>query len=98
MSSADYRVTAGDIYTLAFAVNGTIVSYIIPVDTSYRIRVANITTINAAGNTFLRLKQRVKEIVMQNYPMSGVQFALTTPAIFKVVINEEVKETTIKQT
>lgn len=97
MSSADYHVTAGDIYTLAFAVNGTIVSYIIPVDTSYRIRVANITTINAAGNTFLRLKQRVEEIVMQNYPMSGVQFALTTPAVFKVVIDGEVKETTIKQ-
>lgn len=97
MSSADYLVTAGDIYTLAFAVNGTSVSYVIPVDTSYRIRVANITTISAAGNTFLRLKQRVEEIVMQNYPMSGVQFALTTPAVFKVVIDGEVKETTIKQ-
>ncbi|WP_432996157.1 SLBB domain-containing protein [Treponema socranskii] len=97
MSSTDYLVTAGDIYTLAFAVNGSVVSYVIPVDASYRIRVANITTIGVAGNTFLRLKQRVEELVTQNYPMSGVQFALTFPAAFKVVIDGEVKETAIKQ-
>ncbi|EPF27512.1 hypothetical protein HMPREF1221_00326 [Treponema socranskii subsp. paredis ATCC 35535] len=97
MSSSDYLVTAGDIYTLAFAVNGNVVSYAIPVDASYRIRVANITTINVAGNTFLRLKQRVEELVTQNYPLSGVQFVLTSPAAFKVVIDGEVKETAIKQ-
>ena len=32
MSSADYMVTAGDVYTLSFAAGNTPVSYTIPVD------------------------------------------------------------------
>ena len=97
MSSPDYPVTAGDIYTLSFAVNNTPVSYIISVDTSYKIRVANLTVLDASGKTFLQLKRLVEQIVTENYHLSGVQFLLTTPAVFKVTINGEVLQTEIKQ-
>jgi polysaccharide biosynthesis/export protein len=97
MSSPDYPVTAGDIYTLAFAVNNTPVTYVISVDTSYKIRVANITVLDAAGKTFLQLKRLVEQIVTENYHLSGVQFLLTTPAVFKITINGEVNQTEIKQ-
>ena len=96
MSSPDYSVTAGDIYTLAFAVNNTPVTYVISVDTSYKIRVANLTVIDAAGKTFLQLKRLVEQIVTENYHLSGVQFILTTPAVFKITINGEVNQTEIK--
>ncbi|MBP3710384.1 MAG: SLBB domain-containing protein [Treponema sp.] len=93
MSSTDYLVTAGDVYTLSFSANNTAVSYPILVDTSYRVRVANITTINVEGNTFLRFKQRVEELVTQNYHMSSVQFVLTSPAVFQVTVKGEVSQT-----
>ena len=89
-SSADYRVTAGDVYTLAYAAGSTPVSYIIAVDSSYRIRVSNLGVINGAGKTFVQLKNEVETIVANNYPLSGVQLVLTEPAMFRVHIKGEV--------
>ena len=89
-SSADYRVTPGDVYTLAYAAGATPVSYTITVDTSYRIRVSNLGIVNGAGKTFVQLKSEVEAIVTNNYPLGGVQLALTQPAIFKVQVKGEV--------
>jgi protein involved in polysaccharide export with SLBB domain len=89
-SSPDYRVTAGDVYTLAYAVGGVPVTYTIPVDHTYRIRVSNLGVIDAAGKTYNQLKTQVESIVANNYPLSGVQLVLTRPAIFRVSINGEV--------
>jgi protein involved in polysaccharide export with SLBB domain len=91
-SSADYRVTPGDIYTLAYAAGTTPVSYIITVDTSYRIRVSNMGIVNGNGKTFAQLKSEVEAVVVNNYPLSGVQLVLTQPAVFRVYINGEVQE------
>jgi protein involved in polysaccharide export with SLBB domain len=90
MSNAGYRVTAGDIYTLAYAAGSTQVSYQIAVDASYRIRVSNLGVINAAGKTFLQLKSEAEAIVSNNYPLSGVQLVLTRPAVFTVHLKGEV--------
>ncbi|MDR0474623.1 MAG: SLBB domain-containing protein, partial [Treponema sp.] len=90
-SSADYRVTPGDVYTLAYAAGITSVSYIILVDTSYRIRVSNLGIVNGAGKTFMQLKSEVESVVANNYPLSGVQLVLTQPAIFKVYVMGEVQ-------
>jgi protein involved in polysaccharide export with SLBB domain len=89
-SSADYRVTPGDVYTLAYAAGSTPVSYVITVDTSYRIRVSNLGMVNGAGKTFMQLKTEVEAVVTNNYPLSGVQLVLTQPAVFKVFVNGEV--------
>jgi protein involved in polysaccharide export with SLBB domain len=89
-SSADYRVTPGDVYTLSFAAGGTPVTYIISVDTSYRIRVANLGVVSGAGKTFMQLKNEVEAIVARNFPLSGVQLVLTQPAVFMVFVNGEV--------
>jgi len=89
-SSADYRVTPGDMYTLTYAAGTNPVSYIITVDNSYRIRVSNLGIVNGAGKTFMQLKNEVETVVANNYPLSGVQLVLTQPAIFKVSVNGEV--------
>ncbi len=96
MSRADYPVTAGDIYALAFSVGSSPVTYSIPLDSSYKLRIANLGVINANGLTFLELKDQVTKIVQKNYPMGGVQFVLTAPAVFTVAIAGEVIETTEK--
>lgn len=97
MSNTDYMVTAGDIYSLTYAANGIPVSYTIPVDPTYKIRVSNLAVLDASGKSFMTLKQQVEEIVQKNYPMSGVQFVLLNPASFKVVVKGEVRTAVEKQ-
>ena len=97
MSNTDYMVTAGDIYSLNYSANGIAVSYTIPVDPTYKIRVSNLAVLDASGKSFITLKQQVEEIVMKNYPMSGVQFVLLNPASFKVIVKGEVRATAEKQ-
>ena len=97
MSNTDYMVTAGDIYSLTYSANGIPVSYTIPVDPTYKIRVSNLAVLDASGKSFITLKQQVEEIVQKNYPMSGVQFVLLNPASFKVVVKGEVITAVEKQ-
>lgn len=97
MSSSDYMVTAGDIYSLNFAIGSNPVSYTISVDSSYKIRIANLAVIDASGMSFIKLKRQVEDIVTKNYPMSAVQFALIKPATFEVLLVGEVTSTTKKQ-
>jgi protein involved in polysaccharide export with SLBB domain len=94
LSSPDYQVTAGDIYTLAYTASGTPITYRITVDSSYRIRISNLGMINAAGKTFRQLKLEAEAIVSNNYSLSGVQLVLTQPAVFRVFVNGEVRTAT----
>lgn len=91
MSSPDYMVTAGDVYLLSYAIGSTPVSYSIPVDNTYEIKVSNLAAISGQGKTFLQLKKEVERIVSRNYPMGGVCFTLLQPAVFSVFIKGEVK-------
>jgi protein involved in polysaccharide export with SLBB domain len=90
MSNADYRVTAGDLYTLAYAAGGVQVTYPIAIDATYRVRVSNLGVINASGKTFLQFKAEAEGIVSNNYPLSGAQLVLTRPALFTVYVKGEV--------
>ncbi|MDR2094353.1 MAG: SLBB domain-containing protein, partial [Treponema sp.] len=90
LSTPDYPVTAGDVYTLAYLAGSQAVDYTVTVDTGYRIRVSNLAVINAAGKTYNELKAQVESVVTANYPMSGVQFVLKAPAVFKVRVKGEV--------
>ena len=89
-SSADYRVTPGDVYMLSYAAGSVPVTYMITVDTSYRIRVSNLGVINGTGKTFLQLKNEVEATVSNNYPLSGAQLVITQPALFRVYAGGEV--------
>jgi protein involved in polysaccharide export with SLBB domain len=93
-SNPDYLVTAGDVYTLAYNANGAPVTYMITVDSSYRIRISNLGIINAAGRTFRQLKADAETIVSNNYPLSGVQLVLTQPGVFRVFVKGEVQTAT----
>ena len=86
LSNPDYMVTPGDIYSLNYAVETNPVSYKILVDTSYKIRVSNLAVLDATNKTYMQLKKQVEEIVSKNYPLSGVQFILTSPASFKITV------------
>ena len=83
-SSKDYPVTPGDVYRLAYAAGTSAISYLIPVDSTYTIRISNLATINGEGKTFLQLKKQVEDIVNRNYPMGGVQFVIYQTAVFQL--------------
>jgi protein involved in polysaccharide export with SLBB domain len=90
MAASYYPVTAGDVYELVYAAGTSTVKYTIIVDSTYKVRVANLGIVDAAGKSYLQLKSRVEAIVSNNYPLSGVQFVLTQPAIFRVYLRGEV--------
>lgn len=93
MANPEYKVTAGDIYSLNYIAGTVAVSYKIIVDSTYKIRVSNLAVLDVSNMTFVTLKKQVEDIVTKNYPLSGVQFVLTVPAVFNVVVLGEVKET-----
>ena len=86
IASPDYIVTPGDIYTLYM--QGTSVS--VTIDSSYKLRVGNLGVINVKGMTFQELKSKVENLVINNYPTMAVQFVITNPASFNVIITGEV--------
>ena len=98
MANPDYLVTPGDVYTLNYAAGTTAVSYTIAIDTTYKVRVSNLAILDGKGKTFVELKKEVENVVTKNYPLSGVQFVLMSPATFTVVIKGEVNKTEERNT
>ncbi len=94
LATEDYRVTPGDVYTLAFMAGGEVVQYSMTVDTSYKLRVANLAVLNVRNRKLVNVKRDVEAIVTKNYPLSGVQFILTMPGYFMVKVKGEVQKVT----
>jgi protein involved in polysaccharide export with SLBB domain len=90
LSSPDYQVTPGDVYTLAYATGTALVTFRIIVDSSYRVPIANLGVVNAAGKTYRQFKREAEAIVSNNYPLSGAQLVLTQPGYFRVYLTGEV--------
>lgn len=96
MSVPDYPVTPGDVYQLTFLAGSQAVAYTVIVDSSYRIRIANLGVISCADLTYPQLKAQVEQVVIRNYPMSGAQLVMTSPALFFVNITGEVNAASVQ--
>ena len=73
LSNADYMVTAGDVYSLTYSANGIAVSYTIPVDPTYKIRVSNLAVLDASGKSYIT-KQYLEDngnVPVVNYLYTG---------------------------
>jgi protein involved in polysaccharide export with SLBB domain len=96
LSSPDYRVTPGDVYTLAYVAGTSPATFRIIVDSSYRVQIANLGFVNAAGKTYRQFKREAEAIVSNNYPLSGAQLVLTQPGYFRVYLAGEVNVATAR--
>ena len=94
MATNEYIVTAGDIYSLVY--NGG--AFSISVDSTYRVRIANLGIINARGLTIQEFKNKVESLIINNYPSGGIQFFLSNPAAFHVYVKGEVKASATVET
>lgn len=90
MSTPGYLVTAGDVYSLVYAMGGKIVNVNLIVDISYNVKILNLATINVNGLTFSQFKRQVEDIIRNNYPLSGAQLIMVKPSVFTVMIKGEV--------
>ena len=61
LSEPNYPVTIGDIYLLNFSANGKAIQYSILVDSSYKLRIANLAVLDAKGKTYIQLKKQAEE-------------------------------------
>ena len=93
MTTRDYKVTAGDVYRVAFMAGTKNVDFTFVVDLSYKVRIANLGVVDATETTYLQFKKRVEDLVTRNYPLGGVQVALIAPATFTVTVRGEVNAT-----
>lgn len=93
MTNNDYLVTAGDVYQLTYAANGSPIEFTITVDATYKLKISTLAVLDAKGKTYIELKKQVEEIVSKNYPLSAAQFVLLNPSNFKVTIKGEAKST-----
>lgn len=93
MSSKNYLVTAGDVYSLGMLVESELINYNLVIDNSYKIKVLNLAILDAAGKTYNELKSMVDSVMQKNYPMSGTVFFLSNPGSFRVMVKGEVTQT-----
>jgi protein involved in polysaccharide export with SLBB domain len=83
-------VTAGDVYLLTYLAGTTPVSFRIVVDSTYRVQIANLGLVSAAGKTYRQFRAEAEAVVANNYPLSGAQLTLARPGYFRVYLGGEV--------
>lgn len=87
----DYEPVPGDVYTLTLGLGGLInggeVKTIqIPLQQDYTMEVPFLGTISARGRTFQDLRKTVLQGIKNRVSLQYVDFTLTVPAVFDVVV------------
>ncbi|NOY08507.1 MAG: hypothetical protein GXP33_06670 [Spirochaetes bacterium] len=86
ISSKDYPVTPGDVYTLTFLIANETVSNTLLVESDYTINMTIFGKLNAAGMTFAQLKPVIEQKIADAYPRSLPSVTITMVGIFQVPI------------
>ena len=83
----NYPVTVGDVYTLSYIYNNTVVSVPVSITHSGSFSVPNIGSFTWSGKTFNELKNEVEASVTARYPFSNPSLELTATGSFSVRIS-----------
>lgn len=97
LSTPEYIVTPGDVYSLIYYADGNEIFNSILIDSSCRIRISNFIDVDVNGKSYTLVKQEVENAIVKKIPKSSPVFTLSKPAIFKIVVNGEVEKTVEKQ-
>ena len=90
MTSPEYPVTPGDVYTLTFiSANGVVASSII-VDSEGGVNLSNLGKIDAKGLRFAELRKMVEKKVLDAYALSAPQLIIQSCGVFPVYVEGEV--------
>jgi len=90
MTTEDYPVTPGDIYTLTYLFSQSTATVPIYIENDYTVNLTIFGKINARGLTFNRLKKMIEERVSQAYPGSSPKVIIQATGLFQVFVKGEV--------
>ncbi|MBN1696481.1 MAG: SLBB domain-containing protein [Spirochaetales bacterium] len=93
LSSEEYDVTPGDIYTLSYLKADELISFNIVVESDYAININVIGQIDGRNKKFLRLQKEVERKVLNVYPQSTPHLIITSVGIFQIMIKGEIPQT-----
>lgn len=93
ISSSDYPVTPGDVYSLSYLDGQTSVLAELQVDGSCSVSVPGIGVVDGADLTYPQMKAAIENLVRMYYPYSLPQCRLTGTGVFSVVVKGEVSST-----
>ncbi len=97
MTTPDYPVTPGDIYTLSFLKGTNAASQSLVVENDYRVNMAVFGILNARGQSFIDFKRKVEETVARGYPGSSPQLIIRSTGIFEIQVVGEVANAGLTQ-
>jgi protein involved in polysaccharide export with SLBB domain len=89
-TTADYPVTPGDVYTLAFLKGGDPSSITVFVEPDYLINMSVFGRLDAHGLLFRDLKANVEALVERSYPGSSPSLLISGTGVFNVKVEGEV--------
>ena len=92
ISSKDYPVTPGDVYTLTFLMANQTVANTLLVESDYTINMTIFGKLNARGMTFAELKPVIEQKIADAYPRSLPSVTITTVGVFQVPITGEIPQ------
>jgi polysaccharide biosynthesis/export protein len=92
ISSEEYPVTPGDVYSLTFRMGGQMVAYELLVDSDYSINLDIIGEINAFGMTFQEIKPLIEERISESYNQSFPSLRIFSVGIFRVPVTGEIPD------
>jgi len=95
MTTPEYPVTPGDVYTLSFITAGGAVVSSILVDADYRVDLANLGRIEARNLRFADLRALVEKKVLAAYALSAPQLVVKSCGLFPVYVSGEVLKDSI---
>jgi protein involved in polysaccharide export with SLBB domain len=91
MAMPNYLVTPGDRYLLRFTRSFTPTTLTTIVDHDYTLNLNFLGTINAGGETFAELQDRVEALVEDSYPGSTPGLSIASLGRFQVYLSGEVE-------
>jgi protein involved in polysaccharide export with SLBB domain len=97
MTTPDYPVTPGDIYTLSFLKATEAASQSLVVENDFRVNMGVFGMLNARGLSFIDFKRQVEDTVSRGYPGSSPQLVVRSTGVFQVQLIGEVTSTGLAQ-
>jgi protein involved in polysaccharide export with SLBB domain len=90
MTTPEYPVTPGDVYTLSFLTATGAVTSSIVIDAEGKVNLSNIGIMDARNMRFVDLKKGIEKKVLDAYALSAPQVLIESCGIFPVYVEGEV--------
>ena len=93
ISSGEYPVTPGDVYSLSYVDGQTSVLNELQVDGSCSVSIPGIGVVEGFGLTYPQMKAAIENLVLLYHPYALPQCRLISTGVFSVVVKGEVSST-----